>query len=60
MFQILTGVFLLPFALLCLDAVGILPLPGVLEEVCYIVAGVGLLAGAVRFGPRFLAYIFGR
>ena len=60
MFQILAGAFLLPFALLCLDAVGVLRLPGVVERGCYFVAGVGLTAGAVLFGPRFLAYLFGR
>ena len=60
MFQILAGAFLLPFALLCLDAVGVLPLPGVVERGCYFVAGVGLTAGAVLFGPRFFAYLFGR
>ena len=60
MFQILAGVFLLPFGLLCLDAVGILPLPGVVERACYLVAGVGLTAGAIFFGPRFFAYLFGR
>ncbi len=60
MFQILAGAFVLPFALLCLDAVGVLPLPGVIEKACYFVAGVGLVAGAALFGPRFLAFLFGR
>ncbi len=60
MFQILAGAFLLPFALLCLDAVGVLSLPGVVEQACYFVAGVGLMGGIAFFGPRFWAYLFGR
>ena len=60
MFQILAGAFLLPFALLCLDAIGVLPLPGVVEKACYLVAAVGFTAGTFFFGPRFFAYLFGR
>ena len=60
MFQILVGAFLVPFLLLCLDAVGILPLPGVVEKACYFVAGCGLVAGVAIFGPRFWAFLFGR
>ena len=60
MFQILAGAFLVPFFLLCLDAVGVLPLPELIEKVCYFVAEGGLVAGAAIFGPRFWAFLFGR
>ena len=58
MFPILAGASVLPFALLCLDAVGVLPLPGVIEKVCYFVAGVALMVGVARFGSRFLKALF--
>ena len=60
MFQTLAIAFALPFLLLCLDAVGFLPLPGFVETVLYLVAGASIFAGVAKFGSRFLTHIFGR
>ena len=51
MFQILAGAFLVPFLLSCLDAVEVLPLPGLIENACYFVAGGGLVVGNLVFWP---------
>ena len=60
MFQILVGAFLAGFLLLGLDAVGVLPIPALVEKMLYGIAGGSILAGTLIFGPRFLAYLFGR
>lgn len=59
MSQFLSAV-LLSFLLLALNAVGALPLPGLVEKALYFVAGASILAGSLIFGPRFLRALFGR
>ena len=58
--QYLVGTAVLTFLLLCLDAIGIVPLPGILETVVQWTFGLSLVVGAMIFGPRFLAHLFGR
>ena len=53
MFGYLMGAVTLSFLLLCLDAVGLLPLPGFVEKVVQQVFVLGLIAGALVFGWPF-------
>ena len=50
----------LSFLLLCLDAVGILPLPGFVETALQWAFALSLIAGAAIFGFPFLQRVFGR
>ena len=54
------GAVALSFFLLCLDAVGIVSLPGFVETVLKWVFGLSLVVGAVIFGGPFLQRIFVR
>ena len=58
--RILLSAVALSFLLLCLDAVGFLPLPGFIEKLVQYVFGLGLVVGAVLFGWPFLQRLFGR
>ena len=58
--KVLLSAVVLPFFLLCLDAVGILPLPSFFETVLTWVCGLSLLAGAAIFGPVFFRRLFDR
>ena len=46
---------MVPFLLLCLDAVEVLPLPGLIENACYFVMGGGLVVGTLVFWPSSAA-----
>ena len=50
----------LSFLLLCLAAVGGLPLPSFIETGLKWAFGLSLLAGAAILGPPFLQRVFGR
>lgn len=50
----------LSFLLLCLNALGIVPLPETIETVVKWTFGLSLVVGAAMFGPQFLVRIFGR
>ena len=58
MLQYLSGAVVLSFLLLCLDAVGVLPLPGFVEKVSAWVFGLSLVAGTAMFGRPFLQRLF--
>ena len=50
----------LSFILLCLVVVALPDPPAIVEGALTWIVGVGILAGALVFGPRFLRRLFGR
>ena len=55
----LIGAIALSFLLLCLDAVGFLPLAGFVEMGLKWVFGLSLVVGTLIFGEPFLRRVFG-
>ena len=56
----LLGAVALSFFLLCVDAVGIVRMPGFLETALKWVFAVSLLLGTGIYGPPFIQRLFGR
>jgi len=56
----LLSVVALSFLLLCLVIVFLPDLPGFFESALTWIVGIGIVVGAVVFGPRFLERLFGR